>query len=322
MNKQVLRILAVTFCTAVASISHAEGSYPDKPVIMVCPFGPGGFGDRACRVIADGLAERWKSPVVVDNRPGAGGNLAASYVAKRPADGYTLFLANTATDAINPSIHKKTDFDPQKDFDPVILVVKSGNVLVVNNDLPVKNVKEFVALARQEPGKLNFGSPGNGTTGHFTGALFMNVAGIHLTTVPYKSSAQLFPDLIGGAVQFTFDNITTWAPHVKAGKVRALAVSSSKRSPLLPDVPTLQELGYQDFEGASWVGVSVPAGTPPAIVAKLNGDIQAVLATPEFQAKMQGTEIGGGSAASFKRYIAAEHAKWGKVARDIGLTVE
>ena len=322
MNHRIFRIAAAAFCFAVASISHAQTPYPNRPVTVVCPFAPGGFGDRACRVIAQGLSDRWSSPVIVDNRPGAGGNLAASYAAKRPADGYTLFLANTATDAINPSIHKKMDFDSQKDFEPVILVVKSGNVLVVNNDLPVKNVKEFVELARQQSGKLNFGSPGNGTTGHFTGALFMNVAGLHLTTVPYKSSAQLFPDLIGGAVQFTFDNITTWAPHVKAGKVRALAVSSSKRSPLLPDVPTLQELGYQNFEGASWVGISVPAGTPPAIVAKLNSDLQAVMSTPEFQAKMEGTEVVGGSAAAFKQYIGAEHAKWGKVARDIGLTVE
>lgn len=322
MTTRLLRILAAAFCMAAAAAANAQAPYPNKPVTLVCPFAPGGFGDRACRVIGDGLAHRWGSPVVVDNKPGAAGNLAAAYAARRPADGYTLFLANTATDVINPAIYRKMDFDPQKDFEPVILAVKSANVLVVNNDVAAKTVRELVDLARQRPGKLNFGSPGNGTTGHFTGALFLNAAGIQVTTVPYKSSAQLYPDLIGGAVQFTVDNVITWGPHVKAGKVRALAVSSSKRSPLLPDVPTLQELGFQNFEGASWVGISVPAGTPPAIVGKLNADIQAVLATPDFQSRMDGTEVVGGSAASFKQYIAVEYAKWGKVARDIGLTVE
>ena len=322
MNQRLIRFAAAAFCTCVALIAHAQAPYPNKPVTVVCPFAPGGFGDRACRVVAQGLNDRWNSPVIVDNRPGAAGNLAAGYAARKPADGYTLFLSNTATDAINPAIYKKMDFDPLKDFEPVILLVKSGNVLIVNKDLPAKSVKELVELARQQPGKLNFGSPGNGTTGHFTGAFFLNVAGVQMTTVPYKSSAQLMPDLFGGAVQLTFDNVTTWAPQVKAGKVRALAVTSAKRSLLLPDVPTLQELGYQNFEGASWVGVSVPAGTPQAIVAKLNTDIQAILSTPEFQSRMEGTEVVGGSPAAFKQYIAADHAKWGKVARDIGLTVE
>lgn len=322
MKPAFFKFAAAALCAAAAALAHAQAPYPSKPVTMVCPFGPGGFGDRVCRVVADGLAARWNSPVIVDNRPGAAGNLAAGYAAKRPADGYTLFLANTATDVINPAIFKKIEFDPQKDFEPVILVVKSGNVLVVNNDVPAKTVKELVELAKQQPGKLNFGSPGNGTTGHFTGALFTKVAGMQTTTVPYKSSAQLFPDLIGGAVQFTVDNVLTWAPHVKAGKVRALAVTSAKRSPLLPEVPTLQELGFQNFEGASWAGVSVPAGTPQAIVTKLNADIQAVIATPEFRSRMEGTEPGGGSPAAFKQYIAAEYTKWGTVARDIGLTVD
>ncbi|MGE0800287.1 MAG: Bug family tripartite tricarboxylate transporter substrate binding protein [Lautropia sp.] len=322
MHDRLIRRVAAVLCTVVASIAQAQAPYPSKPVTVVCPFAAGGFGDKACRVVAQGLSDRWNSAVVVDNRPGAAGNLAAGYAARRPADGYTLFLSNTATDAINPSIYKKMDFDPLKEFDPVILVVKSGNVLIVNKDLPVRNVKELIELARQQPGKLNFGSPGNGTTGHFTGALFLNLTGVQMATVSYKSSVQVMTDLIGGVVQLTFDNVITWAPQVKADKVRALAVTSSKRSPLLPDVPTLQELGYQNFEGASWVGISVPAGTPPAIVTKLNSDIQAVLSTPDFQAKMEGTELAGGSPAAFKQYIAGEHAKWGKVARDIGLTVE
>lgn len=229
MHYRIIGILAAAFCAALAATSQAQDAYPSKPVTLVCPFAPGGFGDRACRVIAHGLNERWNSPVVVDNRPGAAGNLAANYAARRPADGYTLFLANTATDVINPAIFKKLDFDPQKDFEPVILAVKSGNVLILNNDVPAKSVKELIEVARRQPGKLNFGSPGNGTTGHFTGALFTNVAGIQVTNVPYKSSAQLFPDLVSGAVQLTVDNVTTWAPHVKAGKVRALAVTSSRR---------------------------------------------------------------------------------------------
>jgi tripartite-type tricarboxylate transporter receptor subunit TctC len=317
-----IRTALAALCVAAASICHAQGNYPSRPVTLICPFAAGGFADRACRAIAQGLNDRWKSPVVVENRPGAAGGLAAAYAAKQPADGYTLFLANTATDVINHLIYKNMTFDPQKDFEPVILVVKSGNVLVVNNDVPAKTVRELVDLAKREPGKLNFGNPGNGTTGHFTGALFINVAGIKVTNVPYKSTAQMFPDLVSGIVQFSTDNVTSWAPHVKAGKVRALAVTSSKRSPLLPDVPTLQELGYQNFEGASWVGISVPAGTPQPIVAKLNADIQAAMATPQFQSQMAGNELVGGSPASFKAYIAAESAKWGKVAHDIGLKPE
>lgn len=322
MKSKISRASIAALCFTLVSAAVAQTPYPSRPVTLVAPFAAGGFGDLVSRVIAQGLSDRWKSPVVVDNRPGAAGNVAGSYASRQPADGYTLFLANTATNVINPSIYKKMDFDPQKDFDPVGLVFKSANVLIVNNNLAAKSVAELVEMAKQQPDKLNFGSPGNGTTGHFSGALFNNVAGIRMTTVPYKSTAQLFPDLVSGNVQVTFDNVNSWAPHVKAGKVRALAITSAKRSPLLPDVPTLQELGYASFEAASWAGIAVPAGTPKEIIAKLNADLQAVISAPEFQTRMFGTEVVGGTPQAFRQFIASEYTKWGKVARDIGLTVE
>ncbi|MBN9429823.1 MAG: tripartite tricarboxylate transporter substrate binding protein [Burkholderiales bacterium] len=317
-----LRACAIAVCCTVPALTSAQAAYPNKPVTLIVPFAAGGFTDTVGRLIAQGLTERWKSPVVVENRAGAGGNLAAAHAAKQPADGYTLFLANTATNVINPNIYKHMGVSPDKDFEPVILVVKTPNVLAVNNDLPVKSVKELVELAKKEPGKLNFGTPGNGTTGHFTGTLFNNVAGIKLVHVPYKGTPQVLNDLMGGTVQLTFDNVTSWAPHAKSGKVRALAVTSEKRSPLLPDVPTLQELGYQGFESTTFAGIAVPSGTPPEIVARLNADIGAVIDSAEFRTRMNGGQVVGGTPESFKRYIADEAGKWGKVAREIGLTVE
>lgn len=307
---------------SLVPLAQAQGQYPSKPVTLVVPFAAGGFTDTVGRLVAQGLAEKWKSTVLVENRAGAGGNLAASYVAKQPADGYTLFLANTATNVINPSIYKKLDVDPLKAFEPVVLVVKTPNVVAVNNDLPAKSIKELVDLAKTKTVQLNFGTPGNGTTGHFTGTLFANIAGINLTHIPYKGTPQVFNDLVGGALQMTFDNITFYASQVKSGKVRALAVTSAKRSPLLPDVPTLQELGFPGFESTTFAGIAVPTGTPDAVVAKLNTDIRSIIESPEFKAKMNGGEIGGGTPANFKQYIASEHAKWGKVAAEIGLTVE
>lgn len=320
-RRMVLKSTAL-LCASFTGLALAQAPYPAKPVTLVVPFAAGGFTDSVARLIAQGLSERWKSPVVVENRAGAGGNVGASHVVRQPADGYTLLLANTATNVINPQIYKKLDFDPAKDLEPVILVVKTPNVLVVNNELPVGNVKELVAYAKAQPNKLNYGTPGNGTTGHFTGTLFGMVAGIKMSHIPYKGTPQVFNDLVGGSLQLSFDNVTFWAPQAKAGKARVLAVTSGKRSPLLPDVPTLQELGYPGFESTTFAGIAVPAGTPAAIVARLNSDINALIESPEFRARMNGGEVGGGTPASFKQYVADESAKWGKVAREIGLTVE
>jgi tripartite-type tricarboxylate transporter receptor subunit TctC len=319
---RLLRLVAAGSLALAAPFAGADPAYPARPVTLVVPFAAGGFTDTVGRLVAQGLGERWKQTVIVENRAGAGGNLASSYVAKQPADGYTLFLANTATNVINPVIYKNLDIDPAKAFAPVVLVVKTPNVLVVNNDLPVKTVRQLVDLAKEKPGQLNFGTPGNGTTGHFTGTLFASTSGIKMTHVPYKGTPAVFTDLAGGNVQLTVDNVTSWAPHAKAGKVRALAVTSEKRSPLLPDVPTLQELGYAGFESTTFAGIAVPAATPPAIVEKLHRDIRAVIDSPDFRAKISGGEIGGDTPQQFRAYIASESDKWGKVARSIGLTVD
>lgn len=302
--------------------SHAQEAYPNRPVTIIVPFGAGGFTDNVGRLIAAGLAEKWKSSVIVENKPGAGGNIGAGHAAKQPADGYTLYLSNTATNVINPNIYTKLSYDPATDFEPVVLVVKTPNVVAVGPNVAANTIDELIALAKAKPGAINFGTPGNGTTGHFVGTLFATTTGIEMAHVPYKSTPQVQADIMGGSIQVAFDNVTSWAPQVTAGRVRALAVTSTKRSPLLPNVPTLQELGMQGFEATTFAGISVPKGTPRAVVDKLNADIRSVIEKPEFQSKMSGGEIGGGTPESYKEYTAAEFAKWGAVARQIGLKVE
>jgi tripartite-type tricarboxylate transporter receptor subunit TctC len=316
----MLRGIVAALTLAAATL--AQGAYPDKQVTLVVPFAAGGFTDTVGRLVANGLAEKWKVPVVVENRAGAGGNLAAAYAVKQPADGYTLFLANTATNVINPNIYKKMDFNAAQDFDPVILVVKTPNVVAVGNEVPAGSIKELVALAKAKPNTLNFGTPGNGTTGHFTGVLFATLTGVQMTHVPYKGTPAVLADMLNGSVQVTFDNVTSWAPQVNAGRVRALAVTSTKRSPLLPNVPTLGELGLQGFEATTFAGIAVPKGTPRDVIIKLNTDISAVINSADFKAKMNGGEVVGGTPESFREYIGAESQKWGKVAKDIGLTVD
>jgi tripartite-type tricarboxylate transporter receptor subunit TctC len=316
MLKKIIPVLLLAAATA------AHGAYPERPVTLIVPFAAGGFTDTVGRLIAHGLAEKWKVAVVVENRAGAGGNLAASYAVKQPADGYTLFLANTATNVINPNIYKKMDFDAARDFEPVILVVKTPNVVAVGNEVPAASIKDLVALAKAKPGSLNFGTPGNGTTGHFTGVLFGTLTGAQMTHVPYKGTPAVLADMLNGSVQVTFDNVTSWAPQVTSGRVRALAVTSTKRSPLLPNVPTLSELGLQGFEATTFAGIAVPRGTPREVVGKLNADIGTVINGADFKAKMNGAEVMGGTAESFRDYIASESLKWGKVAKDIGLTVD
>jgi tripartite-type tricarboxylate transporter receptor subunit TctC len=313
---------AIVAAMSLAAATLAQGAYPDKQVTLVVPFAAGGFTDTVGRLVAHGLAEKWKVAVVVENRAGAGGNLAAAYAVKQPADGYTLFLANTATNVINPNIYKRMDFNAAQDFDPVILVVKTPNVVAVGNEVPAASIKELVALAKAKPNTLNFGTPGNGTTGHFTGVLFGSLTGAQMTHVPYKGTPAVLADMLNGSVQVTFDNVTSWAPQVNAGRVRALAVTSTKRSPLLPNVPTLGELGLQGFEATTFAGIAVPKGTPRDVIIKLNTDISAVINSADFKAKMNGGEVVGGTPESFREYIGAESQKWGKVAKDIGLTVD
>ncbi|MGB6102448.1 MAG: tripartite tricarboxylate transporter substrate binding protein [Pusillimonas sp.] len=314
-----------TCALAVFSIALSPSSwakYPEKPISILVPFTAGGFSDKVARLVAEGISPKLGVPVVVENKPGAAGALALSQISRARPDGYTLFLSNAATDGINPNIYVNQEVDPLKALAPIILVVKTPNLVAVNKNIKANTLPELVELARQNPGQLNFGTPGIGTTGHLTGELFNEVANINLQHVPYKGSAQVFTDLVGGQVQVTFDNITTLASQVDGGHVRGLAVTSKKRSPLLPNVPTVAESGFSEFETTSWAGISTPSGTPEDAIKILNEAIESVIQTDDFKSKMNGGEVVGGSAESYGKFITAEREKWGGVARRINLTVE
>jgi tripartite-type tricarboxylate transporter receptor subunit TctC len=298
--------------------------YPTKPIRIVVPFPPGGATDLLARAVAQRLTEKWGQAVIVDNRPGAGGNIGSELVAKAAPDGYTLEMGTVGTHAINASLYAKMPYDHVKDFVPIVLVAAVPNVLVVNPSLPVKSVQELIAYAKANPGKLNFASSGNGTSIHLSGELFKVMAGVQMTHVPYKGSAPALQDLIAGQVQLMFDNLPPSLPQIKAGKLRALAVTTAKRSPALPDLPTIAESGLPGFESSSWFGLLAPAGTPQPIVAKLNAEVNAWLATPEAKEKLlaSGANPAGGSPEDFAKHIAAETAKWQKVVKESGAKID
>jgi len=313
-------------CLSMAALllpmSAVQAQYPNKPIKIIVPFTAGGFSDNVARLVAKGLEEKLGASAVVENKPGAGGNLGAAIAAHSTADGYTLFLANVATNAINPNIYRNLDIDPAKAFVPVSLVVKTPNVVAVNNDVKATSIAELVDLSKADPGKLNFGTPGSGTSGHLTGEMFKARANVDLVHVPYKGTPQALSDLFGGRVQVTFDNVTTIAPQAKAGRLRALAVTSSSRSPLLPDVPTLKEAGFADFEATSWAGIVAPAGTPADVITTLNQAINATINTPEFKAAMNGGEVSPMSPHEFGEFISTDRERWGNVATAIHLKLE
>ena len=322
---RVLSVVAVIAGLAATGDALSQApAYPTRPIRLVVPFPPGGATDILARDVAQKLTEAWGQSVVVDNRPGAGGNIGAELVAKAAPDGYTLLMGTVGTHAINASLYAKMPYDHIRDFAPVILVASVPNVLEVNPALPVNSVAELIAYAKANPGKLNFASSGNGTSIHLSGELFKVMAGVQMTHVPYKGSAPAVADLISGQVQLMFDNLPPSLPQIKAGKLRALAVTSSARAPALPDVPTVAEAGLPGFEASSWFGVLAPAGTPPAIVARLNAEIAKWLATPEAKERLskQGADAAGGSPEDFVKHIAAETAKWSKVVKDSGAKID
>jgi len=323
VNSRLHRFALGALLALVATAASAQ-TYPTKPIRLVVPFPPGGATDILARDVAQKLTEAWGQQVIVDNRPGAGGNIGSELVAKSAPDGYTLEMGTVGTHAINASLYAKMPYDHVKDFVPVILVAGVPNVLVVNPAVPANSVAELIAYAKANPGKLNFASSGNGTSIHLSGELFKFMAGVQMTHVPYKGSAPALQDLIGGQVQLMFDNLPPSLPQIKAGKLRALAVTSLARAPALPDVPTMAEAGLPGYEASSWFGVLAPAGTPPAIVTKLNAEIAKWLATPEAKEKLskQGANAAGGTPEDFAKHIAAETAKWAKVVKDSGAKID
>ncbi len=300
-----------------ASAASAQAAYPSKPIRIVVPFSPGGATDTLARMMGQKLTEAWGQPVMVENKPGAGGNIGADLVAKAPGDGYTLLLAAAGFMAVNPSVYPNMTYDPAKDFAPLTLLVKAPLLLVVNPNVPVKDVKEFVAHVKANPGKLSIGNGGNGTAQHLGGVYMSSEAKLNVVHVPYKGSAPATTDLLGGVVHAQFDNMVTLMPYVKSGKLRALAVSSKERSGTVPDVPTLHETVLPGFETGTWYGMVAPASTPPAITMKISAELRKILQMPDIRDKLatMGLDASGMSDGAYGDFIKSEISKYAKIVK-------
>jgi tripartite-type tricarboxylate transporter receptor subunit TctC len=330
MNRRLLTLGFVALLSVAASnlpapgASAADAPWPSRPIHLVVPYPPGGPLDAVARLTAQKVSADLGEPIVVDNKAGAGGNIGADAVAKAAPDGYTLLLGAVATHAINPSLYASMPFDSQRDFEPVTQLASTPNVLIVNPALPVKSVAEFIAYAKAHPGALNFGSGSTGSAGHLAGELFKRMAGIEMTHVPYKGAAPAMQDLIAGQVNLMFDNLASALTQIKAGKVRALAVTTAKRTPLAPDLPTIAESGLPGFDINTWFGVFVPAKTPRAIVQRLHDEFAKALAQPDVREKMLG--LGAEPVAStpeqFGAYVRSEAAKYAKIVKASGARVD
>jgi tripartite-type tricarboxylate transporter receptor subunit TctC len=314
-------LAVVTACMAAVAFAQP---YPNHAIRLVVPFPAGGTTDILARAAAQKLTEALGQSVVVDNRPGAGGNIGAELVAKAAPDGYTLLMGTVGTHAINPSLYAKMPYDHVKDFVPIVLVAGVPNVLVVNPSLPINSVADLIKLAKAKPGTINFASSGSGTSIHLSGELFKTMAGVDMTHVPYKGSAPALTDVMGGQVQIMFDNLPSSLALIKSGKLRAVAVTSLQRAPALPDVPTIAESGLPGFEASSWFGILAPAGTPAPIVAKINAEVNKWLQSPEAKEQLlaQGAAAAGGSPEQFVAHIRAETDKWAKVVKASGAKVD
>ena len=315
---------AVAIATLSLQAHPQTQAWPSKPIRYVVPFAAGGSTDIMGRTIAEKLSVALGQPVVVENKPGAGGGLGAAEVAKAAPDGYTIMGGTISTHAINASLYKDLPYDPVKDFVAITLIARVPNMLVVNNDVKAKDVAELIKLMKANPGKWNFASAGNGTSQHLSGELFKGMAGVEMQHIPYKGSPPALTDVMGGSVSMTFDNITTAWPLAKAGKLRALAVTTAKRSPVAPEVPTLAESGLPGYEVGSWQGVFAPAGVPPAIVARLNTEIVKIINMPDVQKKIieLGAEPVGDTAEQFGAFVKTEVVKWGDVVKKSGAKVD
>ncbi len=315
---------AAACLTALTAQAQATAAFPRQPLSLVVPFPAGGPTDAMARLLALKLSERLGQQVVVDNRGGAGGGIAAELVARAPADGHTLFFGTTGTLAINPSLYKKLRYDPVKDFAPVSLMATTMNVLVVNPEVPAGSLSELVQLAKSKPGELAYGSAGNGSSNHLSGELFKSIAGVQINHVPYRGSAPALVDLLGGRIAMMFDTIAVQTQNIATGKLRALAVTGPRRSPLLPEVPTAQEAGLKGFDVTIWFGVLAPAGTPAPVVERLNREITAVMASEEMRKRMQadGAEARTTTPAEFAALIRQDTAKWAPVVKTSGATLD
>jgi tripartite-type tricarboxylate transporter receptor subunit TctC len=315
-------LVAVLAATA-ASLALAQG-YPSKPIKLIVPFPPAGSTDISARAVAGKLGERLGQVVVIENKPGAGGNIGTDVVAKAAPDGYTLIVGTVGTHAINQSLYSKMPYDNIRDFAPVILLSTTPNVLVTQPGFAANSVADVIRMAKAKPGELTFASSGNGTSIHLSGELFNSMAGTKMTHIPYKGSAPMLIDLLSGTVNMAFDNLSASMVHIKAGKLKALATTGAQRAPALPDIPTVAEAGLAGYDSTSWNGIYAPAGTPREIVDKLNREVRAILESAETRKYFseQGAEAGGGTPEQLGAFTRAETAKWQKVVKDSGAKVD
>jgi tripartite-type tricarboxylate transporter receptor subunit TctC len=303
---------------AVTPICAAD--YPARPIRFVLGFAPGGASDTMARVVANRLSENLSQPVVIDNRAGAGGNIAAEIVARSAPDGYTMLLGNNGMLAVNVSLYPKLGFDPVKDFSPVLLIASQPNILVVHPAVPANSVQDLVALARSKAGRLNYASPGNGTTGHLAGELFKRMVGIEYAIIPFKGGGPAALAMLSGECQLTFATALSVQPHIKSGKLRALGVTTAKRSASFPDLPTVAEAGVPGFDAITWHGVVVPARTPQTVIARLNAEFNKLLQTADMRERLMalGSDIIGGEPKQLTDYMRVEIPRWAKVIKESG----
>jgi tripartite-type tricarboxylate transporter receptor subunit TctC len=318
------RLAFLFLALSCACLAARAQDYPSRQVKIIVPGAAGSVPDFVARTIGQRLSDQWKQPVLVENIVGAGGNIGTDRVAKAPADGYTLLLNTIAPIAVNQSLFGKLPYDPVKDLAPITLVVNTANILSVHPSFPAKNLQEIIALAKAQPGKLSYPSGGNGTTQHLSGELLNTMAGVKLVHIPYKSTAQMTTDALGGQIQIIFHNAPVVLPYVRSGALRGIAVTSARRQPYAPELPTMGEAGLPGFEVQAFFGFMAPAGTPPAIVAKLHREIVAIMAAPEVHERFlaQAAEPVGNRPEEYAAFIQAEIAKWAKVVKEAGLKID
>jgi tripartite-type tricarboxylate transporter receptor subunit TctC len=307
-------------CIGFGFCMSASAAYPDRPIKLVVPFPAGGAADIMARGLASKLAAEIGQSVVIDNKGGAGGTTASESVAKSAADGYTLLFGTMGTHAINPSLYQKLRYDPVKDFSPISLTHITPRVLVINSALPVNSIADLIALAKKNPGSLSYGSAGSGSSSHLSGALFASLSGIDMIHVPYKGSAPLVTDILSGRVSMTFDSFTVYAPHIRSGKVKALGVTSQDRMSVLPDIPTIMEGGLKSYVVSNWLGLMAPAGTPDAIIKRLNNAVSKAFKSQDLRSQLQelGIEVKTSSPEQFSDLIRSDMVKWSEIVKKSG----
>lgn len=318
------RLFLAALLAASATGALAQPDYPMKPIRLIIPFPPGGGTDILARIVGNKLQEDLKWVIVLDNRPGAGGNIGVDLAAKAPADGYTLVMGQTSNLAVSPSLHAKLPYNPAKDFAPVTTVATAPLVLVVPANSPFKTLADVVAAAKAKPGAINFASPGNGTVAHLTGELLQKAAGIKLAHIPYKGTSQAMNDLLGGQVDLYMSSVPSAISQIKSGKIRPLAVTSAKRSDDLPNIPTINESGYKGFDAITWFGLLAPAGTPAPVISRVNAEVNKVLKLKDVQDKIgaEGGDAAGSTPEEFAALIRADIAKWAPIVKESGAKVD